>query len=125
MVLRVVIAEDDAGLRQLLTQILRGRMGAEVLGAVDGEHALQLLSEVRPDLVLLDLDMPRVNGLEVARRLRSDPSTTDLPILAVSGWAASEAALAAGCDAFLGKPFRAETLVRRVRALVEPPGERP
>lgn len=119
--LLIVVADDDAALRQLMTQILRGQIGAEVVDAADGEHALRVLATLRPHVLLLDIDMPQVNGLEVARRLRADPRMADLPIIAMSGWAAAEAALAAGCNVFLPKPFRADALVRQVRALVDPP----
>jgi CheY-like chemotaxis protein len=119
--LQVVIAEDEAALRNLVTQILQDRLGAEVRAAADGEDALRVLDTLRPHLLLLDLDMPRVHGLEVARRVRANPRLADLPIVAMSGWAAGEAALGAGCDVFLPKPFRADALVRQIRALVGRP----
>jgi len=120
--LLVVIAEDEAALRNLVSEILRDRLGAEVRAAADGEDALRVLDTLRPHLLLLDLDMPRVHGLEVARRVRANPRLADLPIVAMSGWAAGEGALGAGCDAFLPKPFRAEALVQQIRALVGRPG---
>jgi CheY-like chemotaxis protein len=117
----VVVAEDEEALRRLVTHILRERLDADVRATSDGAEALDLLETLRPHLLLLDLDMPRVHGLEVARRVRANPRLADLPILAMSGWAAGDAALGAGSDAFLPKPFRAEALVARINALIGPP----
>ena len=121
--LLVVVVEDDSALRQLVAQIIRSQMGAEVMGADDGEHALRLISSVRPGLVVLDIELPLVHGFEVARRLRAQAELAGLPILAMSGSAAADQALAAGCDAFIAKPFRADALVAALRALLPaPPG---
>lgn len=116
--LLIVVAEDDAGMRLLVGQILRATLNAETIGAVDGEHCLRVLRNVRPDLLIVDVDMPVVDGLGVARALRADPTWTKLPILAMSGSAVAVDALAAGCDAFIAKPFRAEQLADAVRAVL-------
>jgi CheY-like chemotaxis protein len=117
----VVVAEDEEALRRLVSHILCDRLEADVRAASDGAEALELLETLRPHVLLLDLDMPRVHGLDVARRVRANPRLADLPILAMSGWAAGDAALGAGCDGFLPKPFRAEALVARINALIGPP----
>jgi CheY-like chemotaxis protein len=116
--LLVVVVEDDSALRTLVMQMVRSQLGAEVMGAADGEHALRLVHSVRPGLVVLDMDLPEVHGLEVARRLRADPAFATLPILGMSGWAAADDALAAGCDAFIPKPFRVDALVEAIRKLL-------
>jgi CheY-like chemotaxis protein len=116
--LLVVVVEDDSALRALVMQILRGGLDAEVLGAGDGEHGLRLVASVRPCILLLDIEIPQLHGLEVVRRLRADPSFAGLPILGMSGSAAAEDALAAGCDAFIHKPFRAEALTAAIRDLL-------
>ena len=105
-------------MRALVMEIVRSQLDAEVMGAGDGEHALRLIESVRPSLVVLDVDLPRVHGLEVARRLRADPAFAALPILAMSGWEAGMETRAAGCDAFIKKPFRADALVEAVRELL-------
>jgi CheY-like chemotaxis protein len=116
--LLAVVVEDDSALRAMVMHMIRAELDAEVMGAGDGEHALRLIASLRPDVVVLDIDIPLVHGLDVARRLRSDPAFVALPILAMSGLAAAESALAAGCDAFIRKPFRSEALVAAVRQLV-------
>jgi DNA-binding response OmpR family regulator len=116
--LLAVVVEDDSAMRALVMQIIRTQLDAEVIGAGDGEHGLRLIESVRPGLVVLDVDLPLVHGLEVARRLRADPAFAALPILAMSGWEAGAATLAAGCNAFIHKPFRADGLVEAVRALL-------
>ena len=116
--LLVVVVEDDSALRTLVMEMIRTQLGAEVMGAGDGQHGLRLVESVRPGLVLLDVDRPQVHGLEVARRLRADPAFAALPILAMSGWDAAEAALAAGADAFIHKPFRADALAEAIRELL-------
>jgi CheY-like chemotaxis protein len=113
-----VVVEDDSALRALVTQMLRSGLDAEVMTAGDGAHGLRLIESVKPGIVVLDMDLPEVHGLDVARRLRANPAFAGLPILAMSGWVAGDAALAAGCDAFIKKPFRADELVEAVQRLL-------
>lgn len=120
--LLVVVVEDDSALRSLVIQMVRNGLDAEVMGAADGEHALRLISSVRPSIVLLDIEIPQVHGLEVVRRLRADPSHAAMPILAMSGSAAADDALAAGCDGFIHKPFRADALIASIRELLPEEG---
>ena len=114
----MVVVEDDSALRALVAQIIRSQLDAEVMSAGDGEHALRLIESVRPGLVVLDVDIPLVHGLEVARRLRANPDFAALPILAMSGDAAADVTLAAGCNAFIAKPFRSDALVEAIRRLL-------
>jgi two-component system cell cycle response regulator DivK len=102
----ILIVEDDPTNRMLATRILSSA-GMNFAEAVDDEHALAFLATRRPDLVLMDLSLPGIDGWEVTRRIRRDPTLQGLPILAVSAHAMAgdrERALKAGCDEYLTKP---------------------
>ncbi|HSB68020.1 MAG TPA: response regulator transcription factor [Candidatus Methylomirabilis sp.] len=105
MEIRLFLVDDDARFRETLRQLLLQRKEAIILGeAKDGEEALQLTSKVRPDVVLMDLAMPRMNGLEATRRLKARWSDLAVIILTVHDDAAyRKTALAAGAEAFLVK----------------------
>ena len=103
---KVLIAEDNESIRCLM-KILLEEKGCEVLEASNGKEAIELAPEHRPDLILMDLSMPVLDGFEAARRLRQIPATTRIPIVGVSslcdGW--HEQAIAAGCDECILKPI--------------------
>ena len=110
----ILICEDDDNLRQLLRVVIGP--GYHIVEAGDGDEALVLASEHRPDLIILDLMMPRMSGLDVLQQLRANAATDGMHILVMSAWPdAVEAARAAGADAFLQKPFEPDALT----ALVE------
>ncbi len=111
----VLVIEDDPDLRDVVTTILELGLNACTATAEDGEQGLALARELRPDGVLLDINLPKLSGLEVARRLKADPLTRAIPILAVTSESRS-ATLAAGCDDHVGKPFDLFELVRKVKA---------
>ena len=114
----VLVAEDDAANRRLLT-ILLERAGYVVLEAPDGQAALAAVAGVTPDLILLDVQMPGLDGFEVTRRLRARPETAIVPIILLTGLDASSdriAGLDAGASDFLSKPFDQGELLARVRA---------
>ena len=102
----VLIAEDNENIRCLL-KILLQEKGCEVLEARNGKEAIELAPEHKPDLILMDLSMPVLDGFEAARRLRQIPATTSIPIVGLSalcdGW--HEQAIAAGCDDCILKPI--------------------
>lgn len=109
---RVLVAEDHDDTRQLLRLMLE-RRGFDVLEAADGEEAVRLVECARPDLVLLDGGLPRLDGLAVTRRLRAGDVAARLPIVFLSGRAeavARSAAFEAGCDDYLVKPDGLESL---------------
>ena len=87
--------------------------------ASDGAEALRRVAERRPALVLTDLMMPGVDGAELARRLKADPSTRDLPIIAMSGGPSQDEALAAGCNDFIAKPFRPREMADLLRGWLD------
>ncbi len=112
--------DDNKVIRQLIRVNLELE-GFEVVTAGDGVECLDVIHQVRPDMVTLDVVMPRLDGLRTAARLRADPRTQELPIAIVSACTRYEvdAGFAAGVDAFLSKPFEPAELVRLVRQLAE------
>ncbi|MGW0287794.1 SpoIIE family protein phosphatase [Streptomyces sp. NPDC003236] len=118
---RVLVADDNTDMREYLTRILAGA-GYEVTAVTDGVEALARARRDLPDLVVSDVMMPRLGGLELVARLRGDTRTASVPVLLLSARAGQEASiegLRAGADDYLVKPFAAAELLARVRANVE------
>jgi CheY-like chemotaxis protein len=119
----VLIADDNEHNREYARQVLTGSW--EILLAGDGQEALDLARRARPDLVLLDLSMPTLNGWEVARRLKADPTTGAMPLVACTAHAMAgdrERALATGFDGYLAKPYRPTELMACVESFLGEPG---
>ncbi len=116
---RVLVVDDDDVIRQLITVNLELE-GFEVATAVDGQDCLDTVKAVRPDVITLDIMMPRLDGWEAAGRLRADPDTADIKVVLLSA-RAQEADLARGSrigvDAYLTKPFDPDELIEVVRRL--------
>jgi len=118
---RILVAEDDMDLRQIIHDLLTAN-GFEILLAADGREALLLVKQNKPDLLVLDLAMPEVDGWHVAEALRESPSTRKLPILALTAYAMAddcERALRAGCDSYLSKPFVLDDLLVEIHRLLK------
>ncbi|MDX5568412.1 response regulator, partial [Streptomyces sp. ID05-04B] len=117
---RVLVVDDNKVIRQLIRVNLELE-GIEVVTASDGVECLEVVHQVRPDLVTLDVAMPRLDGLRTAARLRTDPRTRDLPLAIISACTQYEveAGLEVGVDAFLAKPFDPAELVSLIRALMD------
>ncbi|MGW7195815.1 response regulator [Streptomyces chryseus] len=115
---RVLVVDDNKVIRQLIRVNLELE-GFEVVTAADGAEALDMVHRVCPDVVTLDVVMPRLDGLRTAARLRDDPGTRHLPLAIISACTQYEveSGLAVGVDAFLSKPFEPAELVRLVRQL--------
>lgn len=114
----ILVTEDDAANRQLL-RILLERAGYAVVEAIDGHAALACVAALPPDLVLLDVQLPGLDGFEVTRRLRARPDTALIPVILVTGLGATSdriAGLDAGASDFLTKPYDQGELLARVRA---------
>ena len=113
----VLVVEDEASISEVVSLYLR-RAGFDVLAASDGQHALDVLEREEPDLVVLDLMLPRVDGYEVTRRLRSRGDTPIIMLTARKTEADRIAGLEMGADDYVVKPFSAQELVSRVRAVL-------
>ncbi len=119
---RILVADDNADSRELLRLILES-VCDEVLEASDGRQVLQRIAESQPDLVLLDLEMPVLDGYQVLRELRQDPRFAHTPVVAVTAWAMQgnrERGLEAGFDGYFTKPVNIAELRRYVQQLLEP-----
>jgi CheY-like chemotaxis protein len=116
----VLVVDDDAATRVLIAEVLSAELGAAVHGACDGHEAIAAVTAAPPDLILLDLKMPRLDGLAVLHWLKSSPRTAGIPVLAVTGWAnaATLQALERRCDGLIGKPFDLDHLVEAARPFV-------
>lgn len=114
----MLVVDDNRVIRQLIRVNLELE-GFEVVTAADGAECLEVVHEVRPDVITLDVVMPRLDGLRTAARLRADPRTSRLPLAIVSACTQYEveAGLTAGVDAFLAKPFEPADLIQLVRRL--------
>ena len=104
----VFVVDDDPGVRRLIATGLRHRFGVHAMPMAGADEALTWARTVRPILILTDLMMPELDGAELTRRVKTDPSTRDIPIVVMSGGGsdARTRALAAGADEFLSKPIR-------------------
>jgi diguanylate cyclase (GGDEF)-like protein len=117
----VLVADDDAVVRRMVAALL-AKAGYEVLSATNGEEALAVAGAQRPQAIVLDIEMPKLDGYEVTRRLREDDRTSAIPVLlltARSGDGDLADGFAAGSDDYLRKPFSGEELRTRVGALIE------
>ncbi|RUP39107.1 MtrAB system response regulator MtrA [Gordonia sp. (in: high G+C Gram-positive bacteria)] len=112
---RVLVVDDDAALAEMLTIVLRGE-GFEPFHVADGTQALSAVREIRPDLVLLDLMLPGMNGIDVCRVLRQDSGVPIVMLTAKSDTVDVVLGLESGADDYMVKPFKPKELVARIRA---------
>jgi len=117
---RVLLVDDYPDAREMYTEYLEFS-GFEVVEAGNGKEALQRAVDTAPDIILMDLSLPVMDGWEATRRLKADERTTSIPVVALTGHALagiSEGAKKAGCDAFVTKPCLPEDLVREIRKVL-------
>jgi CheY-like chemotaxis protein len=121
-VTKVLYVEDNDDNLYMLKMRLELLGDFEVVAAENGEKGCEMAATERPDLILMDLEMPVLDGWEATRRLKGDPSTRDIPVIGLSAHALAgerEKAMAAGCDEFDHKPVEFDRLVATMRRLLE------
>jgi CheY-like chemotaxis protein len=117
-----ILVVDDNPLNLKLTRILLAAHGYEVRTAMDSKAALAVLDTFQPRLILMDIQMPGMNGLELTRRLKADPSTRDIVVLALTAYAMKgdeHRAREAGCNGYIAKPIDTRSLPAVVREYLE------
>jgi two-component system, cell cycle response regulator DivK len=117
---KILLVEDNEMNRDMLSRRL-SRNGFEIVMAVNGQEGLDLASSENPDLILLDMSLPVVDGWEAARRLKADAGTAKIPVIALTAHAMvqdKERALAAGCDDFDTKPVELPRLLEKINTLL-------
>ena len=119
----MLLVDDYPDAREMYTEYLEFS-GFDVIGAGNGLEALQRAVDDNPDIILMDLSLPVMDGWEATRRLKADNRTASIPVVALTGHALagiSEGAKKAGCDAFVTKPCLPEDLVREIRKILDAP----
>ncbi len=120
---RILVIEDQQDNRQILRDLLTSA-DFEVIEAVDGEAGLAAAAAHKPDLILMDVQLPGIDGYEATRRLKGDALLRDVPVIAVTAHAlsgAEEEARAAGCDGYISKPISPRQLLAKVREYLSRP----
>lgn len=119
-VTRLLLVEDNELNRDMLTRRLQ-RRGFQVITALDGESAIRTANEEKPDLILMDMGLPGINGWDATRRIKENPETRHIPVVALTAHAMHgdrEQARKAGCDAFETKPVELDRLLNTIRSLL-------
>ncbi|WP_420038312.1 response regulator [Sulfidibacter corallicola] len=118
---KILLVEDHEMNRDMLSRRLK-RKGFEVAEAVDGLQALEKVEEVKPDLILMDMSLPQMDGWEATRRIKSNPETQDIPVIGLSAHAMSgdrQKGLNAGCDDYDTKPIDFKRLLDKIHTLLD------
>jgi len=118
---RVLVVEDNQDNRELVVKVLEIN-GYKVIEAVDGEDAIEKIRTENPDLILMDLYIPKIDGYEVTRRLKGDRGLRDIPVIALTAHAMKgdmEDALAAGCDGYISKPIDVRELPGQIKRFLK------
>jgi two-component system cell cycle response regulator DivK len=117
---RILVVEDQEDNRRILRDLLAS-VGYEMIEAVTGEEGIALAEAQRPDLILMDIQLPGVDGYEATRRIKANDALRHIPIIAVTSYALSgddTKALEAGCDAYIAKPYSPRELLAKIRQYV-------
>ncbi len=121
---RILIAEDEKDIRELITITLQFA-GFEVISTANGEEALEKAMKESPDLLLLDVRMPRMNGYDVCRHVKSHPKTRHIPVVFLSAKGQESevnAGIEAGAEAYILKPFSPDQLIQQIRVILKTHG---
>ena len=122
---RILLVEDNELNRDMLSRRLQ-RRGFQVTTAIEGEGAIEQAKTMKPDLILMDMGLPGLNGWDATRRLKADPETAPIPVVALTAHAMSgdrEQALSAGCNAFETKPVELDRLLNTIHRLLSLRGQ--
>ena len=114
---RILVVEDQEDNRQIIRDLLSAT-DYEIIEAESGEQALEAVAKQRPDLILMDIQLPGIDGYEATRRIKADPALRSIPIIAVTSYALSgeeQKARAAGCDEYVPKPYSPRQLLAKIR----------
>jgi two-component system, cell cycle response regulator DivK len=114
---RILLVEDQPDNRKIIRDMLRGT-DYEIMEAENGEEALAAIAKQRPDLILMDIQLPVMDGYTATRRIKADPTLRAIPIIAVTSYALSgedKKARAAGCDDYVPKPYSPRQLLAKIR----------
>ena len=114
---RILVIEDQEDNRQIVRDLMTAS-GYDLIEATTGEEGLAAAARERPDLILMDIQLPGIDGYEVTRRIKANPQLKKIPIIAVTSYALSgddAKAFAAGCDAYVTKPFVPRQLLAKIR----------
>jgi two-component system, cell cycle response regulator DivK len=111
---RILVVEDQEDNRQIMRDMLAGT-DYEITEAENGEHALAAIAKQRPDLILMDIQLPIMDGYTATRRIKDDPALRAIPIIAVTSYVEDEKARAAGCDEYVPEPYSPRQLLAKIR----------
>ena len=117
---KILVVEDTEDNRQILRDLL-GMAGYDLIEANDGAEGVAMAAQHRPDLILMDIQMPVMDGYEATRRIKADPDLKAIPVIAVTSYALSgdeDKARAAGCDDYIAKPYSPRQMLAKVRGIV-------
>ncbi len=123
MTKRILVVEDQPDNRQIIRDLLTS-VGYQLIEAEDGETGVRLAQSERPDLILMDIQLPVLDGYEATRQIKTDPDLRSIPIIVVTSYALSgddQKAMAAGCDAYIAKPFSPRELLATIRKFLPDP----
>jgi two-component system cell cycle response regulator DivK len=121
-VAKILVVEDNQDNREMVVKVLKFN-GYEVIEAVDGEEGIEKAKTEAPALILLDIYLPKMDGYEVAKRLKADTGLKDIPVIALTAHAMKgnrEQALAAGCDGYISKPIDIRELPKQIEQFLRP-----
>jgi len=118
---KILVVDDNLDSRELVIKVLKNKW-LQLIEAVDGEDAIKKVATERPDLILMDISLPKIDGYEVTRRLKSNKDFAAIPIIALTAHAMKgdrEKAIAAGCEGYITKPINVHDLYDRIRPFLD------
>ena len=117
---KILVVDDNQDSRELVLKILK-RKGHQLIEAVDGEDALEKVAAEQPDLILMDISLPKIDGYEVTRRLKQNKKFASIPVIALTAHAMKgdkEKSLASGCDDYISKPINVRDFYDRIKVFL-------